>query len=61
MALGGAEVVAAFEVIRDELKVHERFKLRSMLKVPAPSEIAPEYIRGLYVPPGARNLLTWRF
>ena len=58
LALGGAEVVAAFEVIRDELEVHERFKLRSVLQVPAPSEMAPEYTRGLYVPPGARNLPT---
>ena len=41
LALGGAEVVAAFEVIRDELEVHERFKLRSVLKVPAPSEMTP--------------------
>ena len=61
LALGGAEVVAAFGVIRDELKVHGRPELRSVLKVPAPSEMAPEYTRGLYVPPGARNLPTWRF
>ena len=44
LALGGAEVVAAFEVIRDELEVHERFKLRSVLKVPAPSGMAPESV-----------------
>ena len=44
LALGGAEVVAAFGVIRDELKVHERFKLRSVLKVPAPSEMTPESV-----------------
>ena len=46
LALGGAEVVAAFEVIRDELEVHERFKLRSVPKSPGTERDGPRVYQG---------------